>query len=95
MAKTPEERLRIDALRYRALRYLTAFAPTLLDEHADRIRKQLADDGIVFETPPDLYPEYDIAAPLPPRPKRKWSKERREKQAKAIANRKLQLVEKQ
>jgi hypothetical protein len=95
MAKTPEERLRIDALRYRALRHST-FAPTLLDEHADRLRKQLTDEGIVLaHEPVDLYPEYDIAVPPPPRPKRKWSKERREKQAKAIANRKLQLVEKQ
>jgi hypothetical protein len=89
---TPDERLRIDALRYRALRWGAIF-PTGLDNEADRLRQQLADEGIILDTreSEELHPRlYSESAPpvVIQKKKRAWSKQRREKHARMMEKRK-------
>jgi hypothetical protein len=84
-AKTPEERLRIDALRYRALRHSTIWGKAL-DNEADRLIAELHAEGIILDPEP-TFTLYETPVVTSDKPKRTWSKQRREKHARMMEKR--------
>jgi hypothetical protein len=87
---TPEERLRLDALRYRALRHSTVWGKAL-DNEADRLVAELHAEGIILDPEPTftlLEAPTPITTDFAPKKKRTWSKQRREKHARMMEKRK-------